>query len=107
MIEVHVNFPASADAQSVAHSAVALRLAAAANLVSGVRSLYWWDGAVRSADEVRVVFKTSMSKADALVGFLEEAHPYETPGIVVHEPVRTARAYSDWVSDVTGRSTEQ
>ncbi|WP_421725166.1 divalent-cation tolerance protein CutA [Bauldia sp.] len=101
MIEVHVNFPADGDATSVARTAVEKRLAAAANLLPGVRSHYWWEGSVRSADEVRVVFKTSETAADALVGFIEGAHPYRTPGIVVHKPIDANQTYDDWVADVT------
>jgi periplasmic divalent cation tolerance protein len=106
MIEVHVNFPEGEAAESVARAAVERRLAAAANVMAGVRSFYAWDGAVRSADEVRVVFKTSEIAADALVDFVGAAHPYRTPGIVLHKPIDMNAAYRAWIEESTGTEAE-
>lgn len=97
MIEVHVNFPNSAEASAMARTAVERRLAAAANVHGPMHSYYWWDGAVQSGDEVPVVFKTPDANVDALMAFVAETHSYEIPSIVAHQPVRVHPAYREWV----------
>ena len=98
MLEIHVNFASAEEADRVARRAVAARLAASANIHGAIRSHYWWDDAVRTADEVPVVFKTSDEAAGTLMAFLDEAHSYETPSIVAHRPHGTTPAYAAWVA---------
>ncbi len=105
MLEVHVNFPNEAEADSVAHGAVEQRLAAGANIHPPIRSHYWWNGAVQSEQEVPVVFKTSDHRVDALVDFLAGQHSYRTPGIVVHKPVEAHAPYAAWIDRETRTAT--
>jgi periplasmic divalent cation tolerance protein len=77
------------------------RLAACANIQPGVHSLYWWDGKVRSEDEVAVVFKTADRVVDALVAYIAGRHSYAVPAITVHRPVRTETSYDEWVNRET------
>ncbi len=101
MLEVHVTFPNAAEAARVSRAAVEKRLAACANVGAAMHSFYWWDGAVQSADEVGVVFKTTDSAADALIAFVAERHSYDVPAIVVHRPLRAATSYEEWVTRET------
>jgi periplasmic divalent cation tolerance protein len=101
MLEVHVTFPNAAEAQEIAGAAVEARLAACANILPPVHSIYRWEGEVRSEDEVAVVFKTAEAAVDALVAFLAERHSYEVPAIVVHGPLRATAAYEAWVAGET------
>jgi len=101
MLEVHVNYPTDAEAQSAARMAVEKRLAAGVNIHGAIHSHYWWDGAVQSANEVAVVFKTSEGRVDALIAFIAGGHSYETPGVVVHRPVRAHAPYLAWIERET------
>jgi periplasmic divalent cation tolerance protein len=106
VLEVHVTFPNPAEAYAVSRRAVDQRLAACANILPAMRSFYWWDGAVQSAEEVAVVFKTSEQRADALIAFVAAAHSYEVPAIVVHRPQSAAVSYEEWVDrETTGGGT--
>ena len=101
MVEVHVTFPNLAEASAVCQQAVERRLAACANISSPIRSVYWWDGAIQSGDEVAVVLKTADAVADALVAFLAGAHSYDVPAIIVPRPAQVGKAYADWVDRET------
>ena len=98
MLEVHVTFPNGSEADAVSRAAVEARLAACANLGPAVHSFYWWDGAVQSADEIAVVFKTAESRVEALIAFVTVRHSYQVPAIVVHRPLRAATSYEEWVN---------
>lgn len=101
MIEFHVTFADMESAEALARKALEARLAACANIVPGVRSLYWWKGRIEDEQEVLAVFKTSDERADALATFVAEHHPYETPAIVRHVDVSANPDYEAWIETET------
>ena len=79
---VYVTTPTLAEAESLARLAVEGRLAACANILPGMRSLYWWQGKLESADETVLLLKTTAELAPALIRALTEAHSYDCPCVV-------------------------
>ena len=92
-------FPEPERAGHVARALVEERLAACANLVSGVQSIYRWKGAVETAPEVWVLFKTTRAAYPQLEARLKELHPYELPEIVALRPEDGLPAYLQWVAE--------
>ena len=97
MLEVHVTFANAAEAHVLSRTAVERRLAACANILPAMHSFYWWDGRVRSEDEVAVVFTTADATAAALVAFVAANHSYKVPAITVHRPEAVHEPYRAWV----------
>jgi periplasmic divalent cation tolerance protein len=77
-------------------------LAACANILDGVTSIYRWKGSVEREREALMVFKTTSETVERLRLRLVELHPYDVPEVVAlgvqdgHEP------YLDWVRSVVG-----
>jgi periplasmic divalent cation tolerance protein len=84
-------------ADALAGSAVTGRLAACAQVGGPVTSTYRWQGAVETAAEYAVQFKTAADRVEALVAHVREAHPYDVPEIVVTPVTGGNPAYLDWV----------
>ena len=84
-------------AARIARALVDERLAACANLVPSVRSIYRWQGAVEDAREVLMVIKTRADRVDALAERLRALHPYDVPELVVLPLAGGLAAYLDWV----------
>jgi periplasmic divalent cation tolerance protein len=101
VIELHVTFPDMKSAEALARKALEARLAACANIVPNVRSLYWWKGKIEDETEVFAIFKTSHGQADALAAFIAKHHPYETPAIIRHDKVSANADYEAWVEAET------
>src|SRR5271157_923346 len=80
---VLVTAPSRKSARLLAKSALHARLAACANLISGVESHYWWRGRVESGAEVLVIFKTIKRHLRQLEKLVLVKHPYDTPEFVV------------------------
>lgn len=87
------------DARILADAVVAERLAACAQIVGPIESVYWWNGAVTGGSEWLVRCKTTQARSEALVTRLRELHPYEVPEILVLEPVGVDDAYRTWVRE--------
>ncbi len=79
---VYVTAPSLAEAESLARLAVEGRLAACANILPAMRSLYWWQGRLEGADEAVLLLKTTEALVPALTKALTEAHSYDCPCVV-------------------------
>jgi len=58
------------------------RLAACGHLISPIRSIYRWDGAVNDETEARVALHTRRSLVPAVIERTQELHPYDIPCVI-------------------------
>jgi periplasmic divalent cation tolerance protein len=100
-IFVYVTAPDLDVAERIATAIVEEGLAACANLLPGMRSIYRWKGAVERADEIVLLLKTTPSRFDALEARVRELHPHETPCVVALPINRGSAPYLDWIVDET------
>ena len=99
---MYVTCPDRAVARTLARTVVEERLAACANLLGEIESIYWWEGAVQQEGEVGVLLKTTEERVADLTGRLVALHPYECP-CVVSLPVSGGHGpFLDWVRESVG-----
>ncbi|WP_459852058.1 divalent-cation tolerance protein CutA [Humidesulfovibrio idahonensis] len=98
---VYVTAPSRAEAESLAHLAVEGRLAACANILPGMRSLYWWQGRLEQADEVVLILKTTEALVPALTEALTRAHSYDCPCVVALPIAAGNPDFLRWIEDET------
>lgn len=79
---VYITASTVEEARSIASAVVGERLAACANLLGAIESLYWWDGAVQSGNEVALILKTTSDQLEALIKRVKALHSYDCPCIV-------------------------
>lgn len=92
-------FPEPESARRAARKLVEERLAACANLVPAVESVYRWKGGVETAAEVWVLFKTTRETYPRLEERLRHLHPYELPEIVAVGLEAGLPDYLRWVAE--------
>jgi periplasmic divalent cation tolerance protein len=92
-------------ADRLARQVVDEGLAACVNVVPGVRSVFRWQGAVDTADELLLVVKTTAAAAPRLSARLVELHPYDVPEVLVLPVAAGLPAYLAWVVDSVPRAT--
>jgi periplasmic divalent cation tolerance protein len=88
-------------AERIAGEVLRLRLAACVNILSSVRSHYWWKGKLESADESLLVIKTRLELFEELERTVRRMHPYETPEVIGLRLDRGSRPYLDWILEET------
>ena len=91
------NCPDPESAERLAVLMVERRLAACANRLPGVRSIYRWQGRVEQAEECSVLFKTTAERYPDLESCLKAEHPYAIPEIVAWPISAGLDGYLDWV----------
>lgn len=90
-----------AEAEQLARTCIDERLAACVSIAPPVYSIFRWEGAVDSGEEVPMLFKTTVELALRLRTRIIELHPYDLP-IVVGWPAGADDAAIKWVRRETG-----
>jgi len=101
LIDIWINCPDRAVADRIADTAIGDRLAACANVLAPVASLYRWKGAVERAEEVPLVLKTQARHFGAVARLAKSLHPYETPSIVAMPLDAVEDGYARWLREET------
>jgi len=102
VVSVYAVFADAEEAERIARTMVEERLAACANLLGPLHSIYRWNDAIATAAEVAAIFKTTDAQADALIARIAELHSYDVPCIASWPVERLFGSYADWVEDSTG-----
>mgnify|MGYP001485616838 CR=1 FL=1 len=77
------------------------RLAACANVMESMHSLYWWQGEVVEDQEAVLIVKARAAHLDLLIKAVKSAHSYETPCIVALPILEGNPDYLAWLAAET------
>ncbi|MDX2258758.1 MAG: divalent-cation tolerance protein CutA [Hyphomicrobiaceae bacterium] len=100
-ILIYVTCPDVAVAGAIAESAVAMGLAACANVLPGMTTIYRWQGKIERASEVVLILKSMSRHWPALCAAVAARHPYETPAILRIDVADGAAPFLAWLAAET------
>jgi periplasmic divalent cation tolerance protein len=94
---VYTTYPSVVEAERAGRTLVERRLCACVNILPGMVSLYWWQGAIQRGEEAVMIIKTRATLAEAVRAAVKEMHSYTTPAILVL-PIETVDPdYHAWI----------
>jgi len=99
---VYVTAKDKEEARLIARAVVGERLAACANVLGAIDSVYWWQGRVCEDNETALVLKTSAERKPELISRIKELHSYECPCIVCLPIADGNRDFLNWIAAETG-----
>lgn len=70
------------EAKAIGTALVQERLAACANIIDGMESIYRWEEKVETANESILIIKTTYNNITKLTRRIKELHSYDVPAIV-------------------------
>lgn len=79
---VYVTASSRDEALKIARATVEERLAACANVLAPITSIYWWEGKVQEEGEVSFILKTRADLVAALTQRIKALHSYTCPCVV-------------------------
>jgi periplasmic divalent cation tolerance protein len=91
-------FPDLETARQIARQLVTENLAACANIIPAVESVYRWQDKIENASETLVFFKTTAARYAAFQDRLKSLHPYDVPEIICLRIADGLPEYLRWVS---------
>ena len=102
---VFVTAGSEEQAATIGRTLVNERLAACANIVPHIRSIYRWKGQIYDEQEFLVIIKTRTELFDLLQERVKALHSYEVPEIVSFTVSSGLQEYLEWVKKETGEGS--
>jgi periplasmic divalent cation tolerance protein len=95
-------FPDQETAREISNELVTKKLAACANILPGVESIYRWKEKIETGNETLVLFKLSEGRQSAFQEKLRSLHPYEVPEIILVPISSGLPEYLRWITENCG-----
>ena len=90
------------EANKIAGSLVQKGLAACANIIDGISSIYEWKGEICKDEENLMIIKSRRSLLEEIKKEILSLHSYELPEIVSLPITDGLEPYLDWIKENTG-----
>jgi periplasmic divalent cation tolerance protein len=98
---VFVTCGSEEEALKIARALVDEKLAACANLVSPIRSIYRWEGKVWDEKEWLLILKSQRGKYQELEERVKALHSYSVPEIIALPITEGSSSYLRWIEEMT------
>lgn len=94
------------EAKKIGRALVEARLAACANVIDGMESVYWWEGKLTEDREAVLIVKTRADLVPAVTAKVKALHSYSVPCVVALPILDGNPDYLNWVaSEATAPAT--
>jgi periplasmic divalent cation tolerance protein len=103
-ITVYITAKDREEAERIARGLLEARLAACANILEGMRSLYWWEGRIEESRECLLFAKSVPAHQDAILAKVRELHGYRVPCVVVWPLSGGNPDFLAWIGKETGHA---
>ncbi len=89
------------EALTIGRAIVTERLAACANVLDGLTSVYHWNETLQEEGEALLLLKTPTERVEDVIRRIRELHRYDCPAIVSWELTAACADYERWVCEQT------
>ncbi len=98
---VYITSENKAEAKRIGRALVEERLAACANVIDGMTSIYRWQGKVCEDSEAVLIAKTTATRLPALTERVKVLHGYDCPCVAAVPITGGNSDFIDWISAQT------
>lgn len=96
-VSIYITASDLEEAERIAGEVVKRRLAACANIVEKISSIYWWKGEMQKDDEALLFLKSRRNRVKEIIELVKGIHSYENPAIVVFPIIDGSDEYLEWI----------
>jgi len=104
VVFVYTTHPSVVEAERIGRELVEKRLCACVNILPGMVSLYWWQGAIERGEEAVMIIKTRAELVEPVRAEVRKLHSYTTPAILVLPIESVDPDYKTWLLAETERA---
>ena len=87
------------EANRIAEKLVSEKLIACANVISNIKSIFWWEGKVDKSDEVLLILKSQEKFFEKIIKTVKSVHSYQVPEIIALPIVAGNQDYLKWIDE--------
>lgn len=99
MYIIYTTTPTHDEAVKLANIAIEEKIAACANIIKGMTSIYQWEGKLQQSEENIVIFKTTEPLVSKLSARIKELHSYDCPSIFAIKTDNCDKDFLKWVEN--------
>jgi len=99
-LQVFITFPSREHAEKTGENLVSQGLAACAQVIGPIKSIYLWDGNLEKSEEWLCLMKTSEAHFPILEDAVRKVHPYDVPEVVAVPLKACSESYARWMDQV-------
>ncbi len=100
-IVIFVTASSEEEAQKIANGLLQKKLIACANIMSGVKSMFWWQGKIDHANEYLLILKTQRKLFPKVAKTVKSLHSYDVPEIIALPIIEGEEGYLKWLANET------
>jgi periplasmic divalent cation tolerance protein len=100
-VVVLITTPTIIEARAIGKKLVKEKLAACANIIPRIESVFFWQGRIRQEREILIVVKTQRAVFGRLVKRVKSLHSYTVPEIIALSITRGSKDYLRWIREST------
>lgn len=100
-VVIYTTCASETEASRIGRSIVAERLAACANILGNMHSIYHWQGALEDGAETVLLLKTRAEFADAVIARVRELHSFSVPCIIALPVTAGSPDFLAWIDSET------
>jgi periplasmic divalent cation tolerance protein len=93
------------EAHKVAEALLKNKDAACVNIVPRIRSLFWWQDKLDSAQESLLIVKSKASLLSEIVRLVKQVHSYDVPEVIALPIIGGNPDYLDWIGKEVKQDT--
>ena len=97
-ISVFITVPNMKVANKITKFLIEKKLVACINIISKIKSIYWWENKVCKSNEHLLIIKSIKNNFNNIVKEVEKIHPYKVPEIVCMD-ISANKDYLDWIKE--------
>jgi len=94
------------EAHRIANMLLNQKKVACVNILPKVRSLFWWQDKLDSAQESLLIVKTRASLLSEIVSMVREVHSYDVPEVIALPIIGGNPDYLEWIGKEVKQSAE-
>ncbi|MEG3225200.1 MAG: divalent-cation tolerance protein CutA [Methanobacteriales archaeon Met13] len=96
---IYVTTSGEDESEKIAKKLLEEKLAACANIIPNMKSLFWWDGEIEEDTESILILKTRSNYLDTIKKRVKDIHSYDVP-CVLEIPIKNgSEEYLKWLEE--------
>lgn len=98
---IYITTETEEEAERIASHAIEERLAACANIIPGMKSVFRWEGKIQTGEEIILILKSRMDLLGRITDRVAELHSFSCPCIVALPIADGNPEFLQWIEDET------
>ena len=86
-------------AEKIGKALLEKKLVACVNIISDIKSIFWWQGEIDSSGEILLIAKSKKGLMSKIIRLIKSLHSYKIPEVIALPIVAGNKDYLKWINE--------